>query len=221
MDLVPVVLAVTPPTSLPMPTDVCQANTDLQKELKDLKGSVQEHALMCAMHSNEVEWEIKKICEDVSKLEDMNKEHQASDMLVDEARSNWDEAIDACNVNMGLLSDALKNVAKMVECLKVDVWESVEAVQDAMQVSTDLVDKKVNQCAFRLHWLLDACAGLLKRINGVANTIATNQVLIPVKFIESYPCSMEVMVYQYDKLLDMVVGWLVFQPWTGLEYLVV
>ena len=75
-----------------------------------------------------------------------------------------------------------------------------------MQVSTDLVDKKVNQCAFGLHWLLDACAGLSKRINGVVNTIATNQVLIPVKFIESYPRSMEVMVYQYDKLLDMVVG---------------
>ena len=84
------------------------------------------------MHGNKIEWEIKKICEDVSKLEDMNKEHQACDVLVDEARSNWDEAIDMCNVNTGLLSNALKNVVKMVECLKVDVWESIEAAQDAM-----------------------------------------------------------------------------------------
>ena len=52
MDLVPVVPAVTPPTSLPMPIDVCQANTDLQKELKDLKRSVQECASMCAVGGN-------------------------------------------------------------------------------------------------------------------------------------------------------------------------
>ena len=49
------------------------------------------------------------------------------------------------------------------------------------------MDKKVNQCTFKLHWLLDVCAGLSKRIDGVVNTIAVNQVLVPVKFIESYP----------------------------------
>ena len=186
-DLVPVVPAVTPLTSLPVPIDIPQANVDLQKELEDLKRSAQERASTCATRSDEIEREIKRICKDVSRLEDMNKEYQASDALVDEARSNWDEAVDACNINTGLLGDALENVVKTTERLKVDMREMIEAAQDATQVSTDLVDEKVNQCAIKLHWLLDTCAGLSKRIDGVANTIAANQVSIPVKFIESYP----------------------------------
>ena len=47
MDLVPVIPVVTPPTLLPMPIDMQQANVDLQKELKELKRSVQECASMC------------------------------------------------------------------------------------------------------------------------------------------------------------------------------
>jgi hypothetical protein len=186
-DLVPVVPVVTPPTPLPTPIDVRQVNADLQKELDDLKREARERMSKCTVRGDEMEYEIKKVCEDVSKLENESRRCQVSNAVVEEARSNWDEAVDLCNVNTSALNDALRNVEKTGEYLKADVRECIEASQEATQLTMDLVNKKVDQGAFKLHWLLDTCAGLSRRIDGVANTIAANQVSVPVKFIESYP----------------------------------